>query len=161
MRSNLCCPIRHELPLICLLRHSFLLAPHTSLLHGTVSCLLSNRWLLRDGGDCSDVFANSGDEAFQECDRISCPQWFDEYTPTIGQSCRSQCFTASCDWSRSKCAKERASLAKCPLFDAAVLESTAKASINRTLRFVTGGTARFAESLISVFIPIPAFIMTA
>ncbi len=101
----------------------------------------------RDGGDCSSVFSGAGDQAFQECDRALCSHWFEEYAPTSAQSCQSECFTASCDWSRSMCSKERASLATCPLFDAAVLQSTTLASANRTLRFVVGGTARFARYL--------------
>ena len=113
--------------------------------------LLPDWLLIRDGGDCSDVFSGSGDAAFQECNRLACPHWFEEYTPVIEQGCQSPCFTASCDWSRNKCFKERASLAKCPLFDAAVLHSTAAASANKTLSFVVGGTARFVRCFILAF----------
>ena len=97
----------------------------------------------RDGGDCSDVFLGSGDDAGEECDRDVCLSWAEEYVPLPTQTCQSECFNASCDWSRGKCSKERASLATCPLFDAAVLHSTSAASANRSLSFVVGGTARY------------------
>ena len=107
----------------------------------------SDRILRRDGGDCSTVFFSSGESAFQECDRVICPPWSEDYASYLPVTCQSPCFNASCDWSSSMCSLERASLASCPLFDAAVLQSTTLASANRTLRFVMGGTARFEGSL--------------
>jgi hypothetical protein len=73
--------------------------------------------------------------------------WFQDYVTLSTQTCKSECFSAPCDWSRNKCWKERASLAACPLFDATVLQSTSVASTNKTLSFVMGGTARFARLL--------------
>ena len=90
------------------------------------------------------MFAESGSDAFGECDRSVCPVWFQDSADLVRfrQTCQTACFSASCDWSHSMCSRERASLAACPLFDAAVLRSISSARANRTLNFVTGGTAR-------------------
>ena len=100
-------------------------------------------WFCRDGGDCSDTFWRAGEDTLAECDRSICPLWFQDYQSFPPGDCQSQCFNASCDWSREMCYKERASLATCPLFDAAVLESTARIRKDEELLFVTGGTARY------------------
>ena len=100
--------------------------------------------LSRDAGDCSSIFLSSGEGYFQECNRNVCPPLSEDYYNSAPLDCVSMCFNASCDWSRTMCYKERASLATCPLFDAAVLHSVTEARFNRTLRFVMGGTARFA-----------------
>jgi hypothetical protein len=116
--------------------------------NGWVSVLLTSLLLFgRDGGDCSEVFSSSGADSFEQCDRDVCLPWLQDYQSIYPQTCVSACFTASCDWSRSMCSKERASLATCPLFDAAVLQSITVASANRTLRFAMGGTARYAQAL--------------
>jgi hypothetical protein len=101
----------------------------------------------RDAGDCSGIFAESGSDVFGECDRSVCPVWLQDSADLarLRQTCQTPCFRASCDWSHSMCSTERASLAACPLFDAAVLQSISKARANRTLNFVMGGTARCAH----------------
>ena len=103
----------------------------------------------RDAGDCSGLFVESGPDAFGECDRSVCPVWVQDSADLVRfrQTCQTPCFSASCDWSHSMCSRERASLAACPLFDAAVLRSIseARADSDRTLNFVVGGTARCAH----------------
>ena len=76
----------------------------------------------------------------------------EDYYNSAPLDCVSMCFHASCDWSRTMCYRERASVATCPLFDAAVLRSVTDARVNRTLRFVMGGTARFARRRILVLL---------
>ena len=105
------------------------------------SCLIGRLWN-RDGGDCTGIFLSSGQSALQACNRAVCQIYFEDYLSVPGETCQSQCFNASCDWSDAMCSLERASLATCPLFDATVLQSIAVASTNRTLHFVEGGTAR-------------------
>ncbi len=96
------------------------------------------------------MFAGSGPDAFGECDRSVCPVWLQDAANLVRvqQTCQTACFSAACDWSHSMCSRERASLAACPLFDAAVLQSIgeARANSDRTLSFVVGGTARCAHS---------------
>ena len=98
----------------------------------------------RDGGDCTSVFLNAGESALQTCDRAQCPC----NDQNLNQHCWPFCFTAACDWSRSRCKPERASLTQCPVFDAAALQSSRRAQSNGTLLFMLGGSSRRA--------PVPA-----
>ena len=98
----------------------------------------------RDGGDCTNIFWDAGVDVLRECNRSVCKVWFEDYQSFPPGDCQAPCFKASCDWSRNMCYRERASLATCPLFDAAVLESTALARRDSEILFVQGGTARCA-----------------
>ena len=93
----------------------------------------------RDNGDCEDRFVNAAQDAILECDRSKCSPMDQDYNV----KCSETCFKASCDWSKSMCAKERSKIAQCPLFDSAVLHSI-RSHFNQSLKFVRGGTARYS-----------------
>ena len=83
----------------------------------------------------------AGEDALGECDRDQCSVWFQDYYNNA-PLCTAACFTASCDWSRSLCAAQRASIATCPVFDAAVLQSIRSTQLREELLYIEGGTAR-------------------
>jgi hypothetical protein len=83
---------------------------------------------------------NAARDASLECDRSQCSAFDQDYSV----KCSEPCFKASCDWSKSMCAKEKSNIGKCPLFDAAVLLSI-RSRFNHSLIFVRGGTSRFAQ----------------
>ena len=95
--------------------------------------------MYRDGGDCSGAFLNAGIDALAECNRTECPCVHQDYDV---MNCWSGCFNASCDWSRSSCTNEHASMGSCPIIDAAVFESIRRVQSRESLMFVKGGTAR-------------------
>ncbi len=96
----------------------------------------------RDGGDCIARLDAAGTEAQGICNRSECTPLYQDKWVSNNILCKPECFTASCDWSRSMCSQERASIATCPLFDAIALASTHRARRSAPLVFVKGGSAR-------------------
>jgi hypothetical protein len=97
----------------------------------------------RDGGDCNINFYSAGNDSLSVCNRATCQSYFQDYNSFFPQTCQSKCFTASCDWSRTMCSNERASIATCPLFDVVALRAIRQVQSSRALTFVNGGTARY------------------
>ena len=98
--------------------------------------------VFRDGGDCNSLFFNAGKDAALPCDRDTCSVTDQDYlSPQAGQ-CSASCFRASCDWSKSMCARVHVDIARCPLFDAAALGSLANDK-PKDIHFVLGGSARY------------------
>ncbi len=92
---------------------------------------------IRDGGDCWTLFSGAGNDAVKPCDRIACSVIDQDYN--LRGQCQAGCFSASCDWSKSMCAVERAHVASCQLYDSVAWSSFQSKS---GLRFVAGGSAR-------------------
>ncbi len=91
-------------------------------------------------------FSDAGQDALLPCDRSSCSTYLSDYD-TNSFHCTSSCFNASCDWSRATCAPQKAVIASCPFFDAAVLLSVRNQQKQRKMFFASGGSCRFVNIL--------------
>ena len=117
------------------------LAPKRSPKYKSRFAHLTPTLLARDDGDCSGVFREAGADALKECDRDKCSCFEQDVQPKQAVNC-GNCFSASCDWSRSSCVEQLASIATCPLLDATVLKSVRHTQRSESLVYIMGGTAR-------------------
>ena len=97
------------------------------------------------GGNCVLLKMNTaGSDALLPCNRQTCPMRAQTNAEATLGGCVSECFTASCDWSREMCVEPRNKVLRCPLIDAAAFASVKveQKHDTKTPAFLTDGNSR-------------------
>ena len=98
-----------------------------------------------DHGACVQTrMRTAGENARQACDRETC-NFLHQTGGSENDGCSSNCFSASCDWSRDMCVDARSHVRTCPLIDAAAFASLRGAQGQQphgTPKFLVGGNSQ-------------------